>query len=146
MHISEPRPIVEALQNGADIVITGRAADSALFLAPMIYEFGWKWDDWDKLASGTLAGHLLECSAQSTGGNFLGNWQSVPHMEQIGYPIAEVSEDGSLVITKPEGSGGRVDVETVSEQMVYETLDPNQYIAPDVIADFTTPILTDPRQ
>lgn len=136
-------PIVEALQNGADIVITGRAADSALFLAPMIYEFGWKWDDWDKLASGTLAGHLLECSAQSTGGNFLGNWQSVPHMEQIGYPIAEVSEDGSLVITKPEGSGGRVDVETVSEQMVYETLDPNQYIAPDVIADFTTPILTD---
>lgn len=136
-------PIVEALRSGADIVITGRAADSALFLAPMVYEFGWSWDDWDKLAVGTLAGHLLECSAQSTGGNFLGDWQSIPHMENIGYPIAEVSEDGTMIITKPEGSGGRVDVETVSEQMVYETLDPHNYIAPDVIADFTTPVLTD---
>lgn len=137
------RPIVEALQNGADIVITGRAADSALFLAPMIYEFGWSWEDWDRLAVGTLAGHLLECSAQSTGGNFLGDWQSIPRMEDIGYPIAEVSENGDIVITKPEGTGGRVDVETVSEQMIYETLDPNHYMAPDVVADFTAPTLTD---
>lgn len=136
-------PIVEALKAGADIVITGRAADSALFIAPMIYELGWKWDDWNKLASGTLAGHLLECSAQSTGGNFLGNWQNVSRMEEIGYPIAEVRENGDLVITKPEGSGGLVNLATVSEQMIYETLDPQNYIAPDVIADFTSPSLTD---
>lgn len=137
------KPIVEALENGADIIITGRAADSALFLAPMIYSFGWSWEDWDKLAVGTLAGHLLECSAQSTGGNFNGDWWNIPHMEEIGYPIAEVFENGDMVITKPEGSGGRVSVETVSEQMVYETMDPNNYIAPDVIADFTSPTLTD---
>ena len=136
-------PIVEALQNGADIVITGRCADSALFLAPMIYELGWNWDDVDKLAAGTLVGHLLECSAQSTGGNFLGDWQSIERMGEIGYPIAEVMESGDFIITKPEDTGGRVDVETVSEQMLYETLDPHNYMAPDVIADFTTPTLTD---
>lgn len=136
-------PIVEALREGADIVITGRAADSALFVAPLIYEFNWKWDDWDKLAAGTLAGHLLECSAQSTGGNFLGDWDKLPRMEEIGYPIAQVWENGDLIITKPEGSGGRVNLATVSEQMIYETLDPNNYIAPDVIADFTSPTLTD---
>lgn len=137
------KPIVEALEQGADIVITGRAADSALFLAPMIYSFGWSWEDWDKLAVGTLAGHLLECSAQSTGGNFGGDWWNVPDMENIGYPIAEVKENGELIITKPEGTGGRVSIPTVTEQMVYETLDPNNYICPDVIADFTSPTLTD---
>lgn len=137
------KPIVEALKNGADIVITGRAADSACFLAPMIYELGWSWTDWDKLAAGTLAGHLLECSAQSTGGNFLGDWKQIPHMEEIGYPVAEVYENGDVIITKPEGSGGQVTVETVSEQMIYEVMDPHSYIAPDVVADFTTPTLTD---
>lgn len=137
------RPIVEALDAGADIVITGRAADSALFLAPMIHTFGWSWEDWDKLAVGTLAGHLLECSAQSTGGNFLGDWWNIPHMEEIGYPIAEVSENGDMIITKPEGSGGRVTLDTVSEQMIYETMDPNNYFAPDVVSDFTSPTLTD---
>ncbi len=137
------RPIVAALDSGADIVITGRAADSACFLAPLVHEFRWSWEDWDKLAAGTLAGHLLECSAQSTGGNFLGDWWNEPRMEEIGYPIAEVYENGEMILTKPAGSGGRVSVETVSEQMVYETLDPNNYIVPDVIADFTTPVLQD---
>lgn len=135
--------MVDALENGADIVIAGRVADSACFLAPMVYELGWSWEDWDKLAAGTLAGHLLECSSQSTGGNFLGNWQAIPRMEEIGYPIAEVYENGDVIITKPEGSGGLVNVETISEQLVYETLDPNNYIVPDVIADFTTPHLED---
>lgn len=135
------RKIVEALENGADIVITGRAADSALFLAPMIYEFGWDWNDWDKLASGTVAGHLSECACQSTGGNFLGNWKDIPDMNNMGYPLIEMNEDSTFVITKPKNTGGLVDVETVSEQLIYETLDPNNYICPDVIADFTTPKL-----
>jgi len=135
--------IVEALDSGADIIITGRAADSALFLAPMIYEFGWQWDNWNNLAAGTLVGHLLECACQPVGGNFSGNWQDIPDMENIGYPLVEISENGEFIITKPEGTGGLVNVATVSEQLIYETLDPHNYIAPDVIVDFTSPQLTD---
>lgn len=134
--------IAEALDNGADIVLTGRAADSALFLGPMIHEFRWDWDDWDKLAAGTLAGHLSECACQSTGGNFLGNWKDIPNMENMGYPIIEMNEDSTFVITKSENTGGLVDIETVTEQLVYETLDPKNYIVPDVIADFSSPKLT----
>ena len=104
-------PIVEALRQGADIVVTGRTTDTAQFMAPLVYEFGWREDEWDKLAQGILMGHLMECSAQSTGGNFSGNWWDVPDMDRIGYPIAEVQEDGSFILTKTPTSGGLVTVE-----------------------------------
>ncbi|ATY84834.1 DUF1446 domain-containing protein [Kyrpidia spormannii] len=132
------RPIVRALQMGADIVITGRTTDTAQFLAPLVYEFGWKEDEWDALAQGILMGHLMECSAQSTGGNFSGKWWEIPDMDRIGYPIAEVREDGEFVLTKTPTSGGRVSVDTVKEQMLYEIHDPAAYVTPDVVADFTT--------
>src|SRR5690606_37698904 len=131
------KPLVEALRQGADIVISGRTTDTAQFLAPLIYEFGWEEDDWDRLASGVFMGHLLECSAQSTGGNFSADWQSIENFEQIGYPIAEVSENGEFVITKVEGSGGLVNAQTVKEQMLYEIHDPANYITPDVVVDIT---------
>lgn len=133
----ETQCMVEALATGADIVLTGRCTDPGLTLAPLIHEFGWKADDWHRLAAGTVAGHILECGAQSTGGNF-SRWWEVPDLWNVGYPIAEVSEDGTFVITKPEGSGGMVSVDTVSEQLVYEMGDPRNYITPDVVADFTT--------
>jgi hypothetical protein len=134
-------PMVKALEMGADVVIAGRTADPALFLAPMIYELGWRWDHWDRLAAGILLGHLMECSAQSTGGNFGADWWNIPDMERIGYPVAEVYENGEAVLTKPEGTGGRVDLETVKEQMLYEVHDPTAYVTPDVVADFTSPSL-----
>lgn len=127
--------IVDALATGAHIVVTGRSTDPGLVLAPLIHEFGWS--TWDHLATGTIAGHILECGAQATGGNF-SRWQDVPDMINIGYPIAEVGEDGRLVITKHEGSGGMVTVDTVSEQLLYEMGDPHNYLTPDCIADFTT--------
>ncbi len=133
----ETQAMVEALDTGADIVLTGRCTDPGLTLAPLIHEFGWKADDWNRLAAGTVAGHILECGAQSTGGNF-SRWWEVPDLWNVGYPIAEVSEDGTFVITKPEGSGGMVTVDTVSEQLVYEMGDPRNYITPDVVADFTS--------
>jgi Acyclic terpene utilisation family protein AtuA len=129
--------MVEALATGADIVLTGRCTDPGLTLAPLIHEFGWKEDDWNRLAAGTVAGHILECGAQSTGGNF-SRWWEVPELWNVGYPIAECKEDGSFVVTKPEGSGGMVTVDTVSEQLVYEMGDPQNYITPDVVADFTS--------
>jgi len=131
-------PIVEALRKGAQIVITGRTTDTGLTLAPMMYEFDWKADDWDLLAAGTVAGHILECGAQSTGGNFLGDWQSVPDLAHIGFPIAEAHPDGDIIITKHENTGGLVSVETVSEQLMYEIGDPTMYITPDCIADFAS--------
>ena len=129
-------PIAAALAAGADIVITGRAVDSAMALGPLIHEFGWGPDDFDLLAAGTLAGHLLECSAQITGGTFT-DWRDVPDWAGIGMPIGECSADGKLVITKPDGTGGLVSVGTVSEQLLYEVSDPQRYLVADVICDFT---------
>ena len=129
-------PIAAALAAGADIVITGRAVDSAMALGPLIHDFGWGPDDFDLLAAGTLAGHLLECSAQVTGGTFT-DWRDVPDWAGIGMPIGECSADGGLVITKPEGTGGLVTVGTVSEQLLYEVSDPQRYYVADVICDFT---------
>ncbi len=131
-------PIVEALRQGAQIVITGRTTDTGLTLAPMIHEFGWAHDDWNMLAAGTVAGHILECGGQASGGNFSGDWRSVPDLAHIGFPIAEAHPDGTVVITKHEGTGGLVSVPTVSEQLLYEIGDPSMYITPDCIADFTS--------
>jgi hypothetical protein len=132
------RPIVEALQQGAQIVITGRTTDTALTYAPMIHEFGWAWDDWDKLATGVVAGHILECGGQASGGNFSADWRSVPDLAHIGFPIAEAYPDGSIIITKHENTGGLVTTQTISEQLLYEIGDPKMYITPECIADFTT--------
>jgi len=131
-------PIVKALQQGAQIVITGRTTDTGLTLAPMIYEFGWSESDWDKLAAGTIAGHILECGGQASGGNFSADWRSVPDLEHIGFPIAEAWPGGEIVITKHDHTGGMVTVQTVSEQLVYEIGDPRHYITPDCVADFTS--------
>jgi hypothetical protein len=131
-------PIVEALRQGADVVITGRTTDTGLTLAPMIHEFGWRSDDWDRLAAGTVAGHILECGGQASGGNFLGDWRSVPDLADIGFPIAEAHADGRMIITKHEGTGGLVSSATVKEQLLYEIGDPRMYITPDCVADFTT--------
>jgi hypothetical protein len=129
-------PIAEALDAGADIVVTGRVADSALALGPLIHAFKWRADDWDRLAAGTLAGHLLECGSQITGGYFADPpWKSVPGMADLGYPIAEIDSNGSIVIGKPEGTGGRIDRQTVTEQLLYEIHDPAAYLAPDVVLD-----------
>jgi hypothetical protein len=136
-------PIVEALRQGADIVITGRTTDTGLTLAPMIFEYGWKQDDWDKLAAGTIAGHIMECGGQATGGNFSADWKKVPELENIGFPITEAYADGTVVITKHEGTGGLVSQQTIKEQLVYEIGDPAQYITPETIADFTSIQLSD---
>ena len=136
-------PILEALRQDADVIVTGRVADASLFLAPMVHELGWALDDWDRLASGVVAGHLMECSAQSTGGNFSGDWRSVPDVANIGYPVAEIFEDGSAQLSKPKNTGGLVSVDTVKEQLLYEVLDPSSYMNPDVVADFTSVTLND---
>jgi hypothetical protein len=137
------RPIVDALEQGAQIVITGRVADASLFLAPLVHEFGWSWDDWHRLAAGVVVGHLLECSGQVTGGNYSGPWWENAEPTHIGFPIAEVDEDGSAVITKPAKTGGFVTFDTVREQLLYEVHDPARYLNPDVVADFTSLTLTD---
>jgi hypothetical protein len=131
-------PIVQALQQGAQIVVTGRSTDTALTMAPLRHEFGWAADAWDQLAAGIVAGHILECGAQSSGGNCLHDWRTIPDLANIGYPIAEVQADGTFVITKHPGTGGRVSVPSVTEQLVYEMGDPHAYITPDVVADFTS--------
>lgn len=131
-------PIVEALGRGANIVVTGRSTDTALTMAPLRYEFGWGAEDWDRLAAGIVAGHILECGAQSSGGNCLYDWRNIPDLANVGYPIAEASADGSFVVTKHPGTGGRVSFHTVAEQLVYEMGDPHAYITPDVVADFTS--------
>jgi hypothetical protein len=131
-------PIADALTGGADIVITGRASDPALFLAPMIHAFGWAMDDWNLLGQGTVAGHLLECAGQITGGYFADpGYKDVPDLARLGFPIGEVGEDGALVITKVAGSGGAVTAQTCKEQLLYEVHDPTRYLQPDVTADFS---------
>lgn len=132
-------PIVRALADGADIVITGRVADPSLFLAPLIHEFGWGWDEWNMLGRGTVIGHLLECAGQVTGGYFADpGFKDVPDLANLGFPLAEVASDGSAVITKVSGTGGRVTTATCKEQLLYELHDPRRYLTPDVIADFST--------
>ena len=131
-------PIVQALAGGADVVVTGRAADPALFLGPLMQEFGWSPDDHEALGRGTLVGHLLECAGQVTGGYFADpGFKDVPDLARLGFPIGEVSADGTVVVTKVAGSGGRVTPATVKEQLLYEILDPARYLQPDVVADFT---------
>jgi hypothetical protein len=131
-------PIVEALGGGANVVITGRSTDTALTMAPLLFEFGWRRDDWDRLAAGIIAGHVIECGAQCSGGNCLYEWRSIPDLANVGYPIVEASEDGTFVVTKHPGTGGRIDFHSVAEQLVYEMGDPHEYITPDVIADFSS--------
>jgi len=147
------RPIVSALQQGADIVITGRVADAALFLAPLVHEFNWNLGDetpasaadLNRLAQGLAVGHLLECSGQGSGGNFgsLEAWKAIPDLAHIGYPMAEVDEDGSAVIMKAPGTGGRINFDTVRQQLLYEVHDPNRYFSPDVVLDLSTVRLDD---
>jgi len=130
-------PIVEALEKGADVIVTGRSTDTALTYGPLIHEFGWSTQDHDRIAAGVVAGHINECGAQATGGNCLIDWWNIPAMAAVGFPIVEVSEDGSFVVTKHQGTGGRVTRASVAEQILYEMGDPTDYITPDVVADFT---------
>jgi hypothetical protein len=132
------RPVVEALDQGANIVITGRVTDTGLTLGPLVHEFGWSFDDWDRIAAGTIAGHILECGAQSSGGNLLRDWRKVKRLEDVGFPIVEATADGAFTVTKHHGTGGVVNVASVTEQLVYEMGDPKDYITPDGVADFTT--------
>ncbi len=131
-------PIVEALEKGAQVVITGRSTDTALTMAPLRHEFRWAADDWNSLAAGIVAGHILECGAQCSGGNCLYDWRNIPDLANVGYPIVEASADGSFIVYKHPGTGGRISVPTVTEQLVYEMGDPTSYITPDVVADFTS--------
>ncbi|MDX1640293.1 MAG: acyclic terpene utilization AtuA family protein [Balneolaceae bacterium] len=131
------RPIVEALKKGADIVITGRVTDTGLTLAPMVYEFGWNFENYDLMAAGTVAGHIIECGAQVSGGNFT-DWETVDDFVEIGFPIIEAYPDGTFVVTKHEGTGGIISEMTVKEQLLYEIGNPKEYITPDCIADFTS--------
>ena len=139
------QPIVRALEQGADIVLTGRVADAALSLAPVVHELGWKWDDWDKLALGLTVGHLLECSGQGSGGNFgsADEWAAIPDYAHLGYPIAEVSADGSALFTKAPDTGGRISFDTLRQQLLYEVHNPHAYASPDVVLDMGTLKLED---
>jgi hypothetical protein len=134
-------PIAAALAQGAELVITGRVADAALTLGPAAHHFGWSWTDWDRLSAGIVAGHLLECGAQATGGLWMNG--SPLDLADVGYPLAELTADGSFVLTKPVGTSGAVNLETTTEQLLYEVGDPAAYLTPDVVADFTTLHLTD---
>jgi len=130
--------IVEALGAGADIVICGRTSDPALYLGPLVHEFGWKMDDWQRLGQGTLIGHMLECAAQVSGGYFADpGYKNVPDLTNIGFPLVEVSESGEAIIAKLEGTGGRIDRATCTEQLLYEIHNPSRYVQPDVVADFS---------
>lgn len=131
-------PIVDALDQNVQIVITGRATDTGLTLAPLMHEFGWSPTDWDKLAAGTIAGHIIECGAQCSGGNCQYDWQNIPDLANVGFPIVEANPGGDFVITKHANTGGRINVPSIKEQLVYEMGDPHEYITPDCIADFTT--------
>jgi hypothetical protein len=131
-------PIAEALATGADVVVTGRCADAALALGPMIHRFGWSEMDWNLLSAGVVGGHIIECGTQATGGNCQADWRSTPDFAHIGYPILEAHADGTMLVTKPEDTGGRVTLATVKEQLLYEIGDPKRYMTPDVIVDFTS--------
>jgi len=131
-------PVVEALQRGAQVVITGRVTDTGLTLGPLMHAFGWTSDAWDQIAAGTVAGHIIECGAQCSGGNCLYDWKRIPDMANIGYPIVEARADGSFDIVKHPRTGGRIDIASVTEQLIYEMGDPRAYITPDGVADFTT--------
>src|ERR1044071_5322827 len=131
-------PIVDALNQGAQIVITGRATDTGLTLAPLMHEFGWASDDWNHLAAGTIAGHIIECGAQASGGNCQYEWRSIPNLADVGFPIVEAAPDGTFVVTKNERTGGWIIIPSVKEQLVYEMGDPHSYITPDCVADFTS--------
>ena len=131
-------PLVEALGKGAQIVVGGRLTDTGLTLAPLMHEFGWAFDDWDRISAGTIAGHIIECGAQSSGGNCQYDWQNIPDLANVGFPIVEASPNGEFVVTKHDGTGGRVNVQSVKEQLLYEMGDPHAYITPDVVADFTS--------
>jgi hypothetical protein len=135
-------PVVEALDRGANVVITGRVTDTGLTLGPLVHEFGWPRDSWDLIAAGTVAGHIIECGAQCSGGNLLKDWRRVRGLENPGFPIVEAADDGTFVVTKHPGTGGTVTVASVTEQLVYEMGDPRNYITPDGTADFTTIRLT----
>jgi len=135
-------PIAEALGQGARIVLTGRGTDPGLVLGPLIHEFGWGPEEWDRLAAGTVAGHILECGAQCTGGNYT-DWRAVPNLAMVGYPIVEAHPDGTFSVTKHAGTGGLVNEDTVRHQLVYEMGDPSRYITPDCLADFTSIRLED---
>lgn len=136
-------PLVEALGKGANVVVGGRLTDTGLTLAPLMHEFGWAFDDWDKVSAGTIAGHIIECGAQSSGGNCQYDWQNIPDMANIGFPIVEASSNGEFIVTKHDGTGGRVSVQSVTEQLLYEMGDPKAYITPDVVADFSSINLAD---
>jgi hypothetical protein len=131
-------PLVQALGKGANIIVGGRLTDTGLTLAPLVHEFGWDFNDWDKISAGTIAGHIIECGAQSSGGNCQYDWQNIPDMANIGFPIVEASPDGTFVVTKHSGAGGRVNVQSIKEQLLYEMGDPHEYITPDVVADFAS--------
>jgi hypothetical protein len=131
-------PIVEALAGGANVVVTGRVTDTGLTLGPLVHEFGWRADDWDHIAAGTIAGHIIECGAQASGGNLLRDWRSVKGMVNPGFPIVEAAADGTFVVTKHPHTGGVVSIPSVTEQLVYEMGDPHAYITPDGVADFTS--------
>lgn len=139
------KPIADALQLGAAVVVTGRVADACLTVGPAVHELGWDWSDVDRLCAATVAGHLIECGAQATGGLWT-NWTAVPDLADVGYPIADVAADGSFRIEKPAGTGGAINVETISEQLLYEVGDPAAYLTPDVTADFTTVRLSEPEK
>jgi Acyclic terpene utilisation family protein AtuA len=136
-------PLAEALATGADVVIAGRSTDTALTLAPMVHRYGWQPHEYDKLAAGTIAGHIIECGAQCSGGNCQVDWQSIPDMANIGYPIVEAEPDGSFAVARHPSAGGRVNSHTVKEQLLYELGDPRNYITPDCVADFTSIRLED---
>ena len=131
-------PVVEALKQGAQVIVTGRVTDTGLTLAPLIHEFGWKPDAWDLIAAGTIAGHINECGAQASGGNYLAGWPDVPDLENVGYPIVEANPDGTFVLAKHPKTGGAITTQSVTEQLLYEMGDPHSYITPDCVADFTS--------
>lgn len=135
--------LVEALDRGARVVVGGRLTDTGLTLAPLMHEFGWKFDQWDLISAGTIAGHIIECGAQASGGNCQFEWDSIPDMARVGFPIVEAGPSGEFIVTKHDGTGGRVNVQSVKEQLLYEMGDPKAYITPDVVADFSSIQLED---